>query len=82
MQAKDNRLRVKETAMYVFNRTKRSVGMVLGDFVSLIGIIAFMTGTQTLGGILLVTGICIYGVAAAATWLFAKASEIAHRSPR
>jgi hypothetical protein len=50
--------------------------MVLGDFVSLVGIMAFMTGTQTFGGILLVSGICIYSVAAMTKWFFAKACGI------
>ncbi|MYM68702.1 hypothetical protein GTP45_17950 [Pseudoduganella sp. FT55W] len=64
--------------MSTFTSTKRSAGVVLGDFVSLVGVIAFMTGTQTFGSILLVTGICIYGIAAAMTWLVAKVSDIAH----
>ncbi|MYN38299.1 hypothetical protein GTP55_02830 [Duganella sp. FT109W] len=55
--------------------TKRSAGMVFGDFFALIGVMAFMGGSQTLGAFLFVSGIALYTTTAAARWLIAKISR-------
>lgn len=62
--------------MSIMQNTKRSVGMVLGDFFAFLGIMAFMSGIQTLGAVLLVGGIGIYLAAVATKWMTAQLSTI------
>jgi len=60
------------------NRRKRRAGMVLGDFLSLIGIMAFITGSQSIAGALVISGICLYTSSAATRWMIAKIPHIWH----
>jgi hypothetical protein len=46
--------------------------MVFGDFFALIGVMAFMGGSQTIGAVLFVGGIALYTTTAATRWLIAQ----------
>jgi hypothetical protein len=56
--------------------TKRSAGMVFGDFFALLGVMAFMGGSQTIGAFLFVGGIGLYTTTAATRWLIAKITSL------
>ncbi|MRX10249.1 hypothetical protein GJ697_20655 [Pseudoduganella sp. FT25W] len=62
--------------MSIIIHTKRSAGMVLGDFFALVGIMAAMTGSQTFGGFMLISGIGIYATTAATRWAIAKIASL------
>jgi hypothetical protein len=68
--------------MSIVERPKRSAGMVLGDFAAVLGIIAFMTGSQSLGGVLFIIGMSVYATTAAAIWAVAQLARLWRHTPR
>lgn len=68
--------------MSIVERPQRSAGMVLGDFAAALGIIAFMTGSQSLGGVLFIAGMAVYATTAAASWIVAQFARLRRHTHR